>query len=294
MDIRIAKNAGFCFGVRRAIGMVEEALCGERPVYSLGPVIHNPQVISQLRARGLRLVDRLDEVREGVIVIQSHGTPLHTYRSLEERGLSFVDTTCPFVKKMHHQARSLMKDGYQLIIAGDANHSEITSLTDDPHFSGIVISRSTDLDGVKLSSRVGMISQTTQTIENFCAVSNRLLPHVNELKIFNTICDATITRQTEARRIAAGVEAMVVIGGRNSANTQRLVEICQESGCRTFWVETADELEPKMFEELETIGLTSGASTPEWTIKEVISRLESIKVKSSVTGHTLPAGGNSI
>jgi 4-hydroxy-3-methylbut-2-enyl diphosphate reductase len=291
MDVRIAEKAGFCFGVSRAIGMVEKALSGERPVYSLGPVIHNPQVIGRLRERGLQVVDNLEDAKDGVVVVRSHGAPLHTYQAVEERGFSIIDATCPFVKKMHHQARGLIREGYQLIIVGDGNHSEITSLTDDPGFRGIVVSRASELDGVKLSRRIGLISQTTQPMENFREVANRLLPVAGELKILNTICDSTITRQAEAREIAARVKTMVVIGGRNSANTRRLVEICQESGTRTVWVETAAEIDPEMFRDIESIGLTSGASTPEWIIKEVSDRLVSLREKDTIMALPSQQGG---
>jgi len=292
MRILVAEKAGFCFGVRRAIGMVEKALSVERPVYSLGPVIHNPQVIDRLRGRGLKLAEGLDDIPDGVVVIRSHGAPLSTYDSIRERGLSVVDATCPFVKKMHHQARSLIADGYQLIIVGDRNHSEITSLTEDPNFRGLVISRASELDGVRLSSRVGLISQTTQPMENLREVANRLLEEAAELKIFNTICDSTITRQLEVRDIAARVQAMVVIGGRNSANTRRLVEISQESGTLTFWVETADEIDPAQLEDLESVGLTAGASTPEWIIRDVVCRLESLGQTAPKEESPLPAGRN--
>jgi 4-hydroxy-3-methylbut-2-enyl diphosphate reductase len=270
--------------------MVEKALCDEQPVSSLGPVIHNPQVIGLLREKGLGLAERLEDVREGVVVIRSHGAPLSTYDSIREKGLKIIDATCPFVKKMHHQARSLIEDGYQLIIVGDSNHSEITSLTDDSNFSGVVISRAEELDGLRLSSKIGLISQTTQPMENLREVAGRLLPEATELKIFNTICDSTIARQLETREIAAQVQAMIVIGGRNSANTRRLVEICQESGARTFWVETASELEPEKLDSLHSIGLTAGASTPEWLIKEVIARLESPGSKGALVGSDLPLG----
>lgn len=276
MDVKVAKKAGFCFGVRRAIRMVENALAEKESVHSLGPVIHNPQVIGCLKEKGLKVVDSLADVKDGAVVIRSHGAPPHSYQSLQKKGLRIIDATCPFVKKMHRQARSLLEDGYQLIIVGDRSHPEITSLTDDPGFLGIVISRASELEGVELSRRVGLISQTTQPMENLREAANRLLPAVMDLKIFNTICDSTVTRQLEAREIAAQVQMMVVIGGRNSANTRRLVEICRESGAGTVWVEAAAEIDPQMFEGPESVGLTAGASTPEWIIKEVIARLDSL------------------
>lgn len=276
MELKTAEQAGFCFGVKRAVEMVEKALSGSEPVHALGPVIHNPQVVSRLRDRGLRNVNSLDEVRRGVVVIRSHGAPLGTCATIETKGLRAVDATCPFVKKMHRQARDLVTEGYQLIIVGDRNHSEITSLTEDPEFPGTVVEGVGDLDGLKLSRKIGLISQTTQSMDNFRKVADRLLPVAGEMKIMNTICDSTMTRQQEARQMAGGVEVMVVIGGRNSANTRRLVEICRESQTRTIWVETAGEIEPAMFAGTKSAGITAGASTPEWIIEEVAARIEEL------------------
>jgi 4-hydroxy-3-methylbut-2-enyl diphosphate reductase len=278
--VSTARHAGFCFGVKRAIRMVEKALGETGPVSSLGPVIHNPQVIRSLEEQGLRTVHGLDEVATGVVIIRSHGAPPYVYRTLEQRGLAFVDATCPFVKKMHAQARQLYREGYRVIIVGDRNHSEITSLTDDEHFEGIVVSCPEELEGLELGGRVGLISQTTQAIENFRAVADRILPQAAELRVLNTICDSTSTRQTEARELASRVDVMVVIGGRNSANTRRLTEICQETGTRTIWVETAGELTPELLGGAARVGVTAGASTPDWIIAEVIRRLA-----------TLPGGG---
>jgi len=293
-QVEVARHAGFCFGVKRAIRMVGEALAsGQGPVTSLGPVIHNPQVVRSLEEQGLRRAASIAEVAEGVVVVRSHGAPPHVHAELRERGLAVVDATCPFVKKMHRQARRLFRMGYQVVIVGDRNHSEITSLTEDPSFECLVAAGPADLDGVKLAGRIGLAAQTTQTQENFQAVANRILPNVLELRIFNTICDSTTTRQTEARELASRVEVMVVIGGRNSANTRRLAEICRETGTRTIWVETAGELSPELLGDAERIGLTAGASTPQWIITDVIRRLQSLPAGDLATGHTSPSGEES-
>jgi 4-hydroxy-3-methylbut-2-enyl diphosphate reductase len=292
--VEVARHAGFCFGVKRAIRMVEGALAsGTGPVTSLGPVIHNPQVVRSLEERGLRRAASLAEVETGVVVVRSHGAPPHVHAELQERGLAVVDATCPFVKKMHRQARRLFKKGYRVVIVGDRNHSEITSLTEDPGFECLVAAGPADLEGVKISGRVGLAAQTTQTQENFLAVADYLLPKVLELRIFNTICDSTTTRQTEARELARRSEVMVVIGGRNSANTRRLAEICKETGTRTIWVETADELSPGLIGEAERIGLTAGASTPQWIITAVIRRLQSLAPWGTDAGAYLPHGEES-
>jgi len=292
--VEVARHAGFCFGVKRAIRMVEEALAsGKGPVTSLGPVIHNPQVVSSLEKLGLRRAAELAEIAAGVVVVRSHGAPPHVHAEIAARGLAVVDATCPFVKKMHRQARRLFKMGYRVVIVGDRNHSEITSLTEDPDFACLVAAGPADLDGVKLEGRVGLAAQTTQTRENFQAVADRILPNVLELRIFNTICDSTTTRQTEARELARRVDAMVVIGGRNSANTRRLAEICKETGTRTIWVETAEELAPELFDSAERIGLTAGASTPQWIITDVIRCLQSLPSGGKSPGHTSPHGEES-
>jgi (E)-4-hydroxy-3-methyl-but-2-enyl pyrophosphate reductase len=291
-QVEVARHAGFCFGVKRAIRMVGEALAsGQGPVTSLGPVIHNPQVVRSLEEQGLRRAASLAEIPEGVVVIRSHGAPPHVHAELQERGLAVVDATCPFVKKMHRQARRLFQMGYRVVIVGDRNHSEITSLTEDPAFECLVAASPADLDGVKISGRVGLAAQTTQTRENFQAVADYLLPKVLELRIFNTICDSTTTRQTEARDLASRVEVMVVIGGRNSANTRRLAEICRATGTRTIWVETAGELSADLLGDAVRIGLTAGASTPQWIITDVIRSLQSLPAGDRTPGHTSPPGG---
>jgi len=287
--VEVARHAGFCFGVKRAIRMVEGALAsGTGPVTSLGPVIHNPQVVRSLEERGLRRAANLDEVVDGVVVVRSHGAPPHVHAELQQRGLAVVDATCPFVKKMHRQARRLFKRGYRVVIVGDRNHSEITSLTEDPSFECLVAAGPADLFGVKISGRVGLAAQTTQTQENFQAVADYLLPKALELRIFNTICDSTATRQAEARELARRSEVMVVIGGRNSANTRRLAEICKETGTRTIWIETADELSPELLGDAESIGLTAGASTPQWIITDVIRHLQSLPPGGAAAGSPLP------
>ena len=279
--VEVARNAGFCFGVKRAIRLVEDALAsGAGAVSSLGPGIHNPQVVASLKERGLRTVATLDEVPEGTVVIRSHGAPPHVYEAIAARGLAAVDATCPFVKKMHRQAAQLVHEGYRLVIVGDRNHSEITSLTEDPAVDGIVVSGPADLEGVKLPPRVGIVAQTTQAVENLRAVADRILPRALELRIFNTICDSTATRQTEARELAGRADAMVVIGGRNSANTRRLAEICRETGTPTVWVETADELTADALGDAARIGLTAGASTPDWIIQEVIRRISTLPARA--------------
>ncbi len=291
-EVEVARHAGFCFGVKRAIRLVEEALAaGGSPVTSLGPVIHNPQVVASLERQGLRQAANLDEIPAGVVVIRSHGAPPRVHAEIEARGLRVVDATCPFVKKMHRQARKLFHDGYRVVIVGERNHSEITSLTEDPHFQGLVVAGPAELDGLRITGRVGLTAQTTQTHENFQAVANRLLPRVLELRIFNTICDSTATRQTEARELARRVDTMVVIGGRNSANTRRLAEICRETGTRTLWVETAAELSPELFAEPGRVGLTAGASTPEWLITDVIRSIEALRMEGAGAGADLPSRG---
>jgi 4-hydroxy-3-methylbut-2-enyl diphosphate reductase len=291
-QVEVARHAGFCFGVRRAIRLVEEALAaGRGPVTSLGPVIHNPQVVRALEAHGLQRAADVGEVAGGVVVIRSHGAPPRVHAECAARGLEVVDATCPFVKKMHRQARRLHQEGYRVVIVGDRTHSEITSLTEDPEFRGLVVAGPDELAGAKISGRIGLTAQTTQTHENLQAVAGRILPQVIELRVFNTICDSTATRQTEARELAARADVMVVIGGRNSANTRRLAEICRETGTRTVWVETADELSPELVGDAARVGLTAGASTPEWIITDVLRRLETLPAGVLGAGTHLPSGG---
>lgn len=277
MRIITAARAGFCFGVERAVSMARRALAESRgPVFSLGPIIHNPQVVKELADAGLVVVDTLDQVDSGTVVIRSHGAAASVYQEAARKNLTVLDATCPFVKKMHGLARGLAREGYTVVLLGEANHPEIKSLLDDPGFSPLVVTSREELLQRRLGKRVGLISQTTQSQELFREVAGTLLTVAREMKIHNTICDSTQQRQDESLAIARQVEAMLVIGGRNSANTRRLYELCQMAGTPTHHLEVPEELQPGWLQGKGTVGITAGASTPKRLIVEAVEKIKTL------------------
>lgn len=276
MKVIIADQAGVCFGVKRALDLVaEEAKRGE-PLATLGPLIHNPQVVNKLEAQGVRVVRNVSEA-QGAIVMPSHGVPRDVVKAAEDAGLRVIDATCPFVARVHQRVEALASDGYLVVVVGDAGHSEVKAIVSAAGGNAVVISSPEEAESRDWSgTRVGIVSQTTQTPERFGDIVGRIAARAKEVTAYNTICYATHDRQTAARELASRVEAMFVVGGRNSANTNRLAEICREAGIPTYHIETAGEIDPAWVSGLQTVGLTAGASTPEWIIEEVKARLESL------------------
>ncbi len=281
MEVVIAENAGFCFGVKRAVKMAfdaAEAEVGE--VRSLGPLIHNPQEVARLAEKGVAQVEMLDQIKGGTVILRSHGVSSpQIIDDAEEKGLKVIDATCPFVTNAQKYAKQLVEEGYQVVMVGDRNHPETKSVAG--HAGGeILITESFEEIKKYLNKfskkRIGIISQTTQTYERFSQLVVKCLQICEEVKVFNTICYATEDRQTEAQEMAGTVDAFVVVGGKNSANTTHLADICREKGVRVFHVETANEIEKAWFLDVEKVGVTAGASTPDWLIQDVVSSLKGI------------------
>jgi 4-hydroxy-3-methylbut-2-enyl diphosphate reductase len=283
MKIIRAENAGFCFGVKRAMKLAFEAASNsEKPIHSLGPLIHNPQQVEFLVQKGVHVVSDLDALNSGeTLIIRSHGTHPAVLEEAAAKGLKIVDATCPFVVKAQRLAQNLSAEGYQVIIVGEGNHPEVIGIMGFAGGKARVVEKASDLDRSPVEPRVGVIAQTTQSLDNFREVVSALVEKSDELKVFNTICHATTDRQEAALDIARKVELMIVIGGHNSANTSRLASLCLGSGVQTHHIETADELEASWLEGITTVGITAGASTPEWVIEDVIDELRSLGVKNS-------------
>lgn len=279
LEITTAEEAGFCFGVKRAIDMAMEAVQDESDikVYTLGPIIHNPQVVEKLEELGIRSVEDLSEIDTGVIIIRSHGVEPKTIEEAENKGLTIIDATCPYVKKAQKNAQLLMEEGYQTLIYGDQNHPEVKGILGATDHKALIIEDKSDLDEIDLQSRVGIVAQTTKSPASFKKLIGLLLGRVKELKIYNTICNTTQVRQSGAENLADDVEIMFVIGGFNSANTNRLAEICSNTGTPTYHIETANDIEWSWLENIKRIGITAGASTPDWLIKEVIQAMSEEK-----------------
>ena len=276
MDIIRAKNAGFCFGVDKAVKRAFEH-SEEDKVFTYGELIHNQQVIDELSRKGIRAVSRVEELSEGdKVIIRAHGIGERTYEDLEARKVKILDATCIYVKRIHEIVKAKHREGYQILIAGDASHPEVIGINGWCQNEGIIVSSADEIESWEYQDKkVCIVAQTTFKMakyEDICEVIKKKFAFA--LK-FDTICNATVLRQTEAEKLSRNVDIMIVIGGRNSSNTQKLYEICSGNCPETYLVESADEL-PDIKKELKTVGITAGASTPEWVIKEVIFHMEDL------------------
>lgn len=276
MRIYLADKAGFCFGVKRAISTAFKA-AGKGRVYCLGPLIHNPQEVERLRREGVETVNDFSALEQGdSLIIRSHGVPPQVLAQVREKGLVVIDLTCPFVGKAQRDAASLNKEGYQVVVVGEKKHPEVQSILGYAGDNAVVVEASGDLEKLTLQTRVGVVAQTTQSYGNFSEIVLTLLRISKELKVFNTICSSTKERQDAARVLADQVDVMIVVGGRNSANTTRLASLCRETGKPAHHIEVADEIQPEWLASCETVGVTAGASTPDWIVEAVIERLKKL------------------
>jgi 4-hydroxy-3-methylbut-2-en-1-yl diphosphate reductase len=276
VEILIAKMAGFCFGVKRAIDMAF-TLSKKGGVYTYGPLIHNPQVIEKLRERGVDMTDNLDRDDIRTLLIRTHGIPYDFLKKTVTAGYDVVDATCPFVKKAQYYAKLLRKEGYQVVILGDREHPEVKGLMS---YAGkdVIITDGETL--TRLKKKVGIVVQTTQPIERLKRLLGIVIQQSKEIKVYNTICDSTALRLKETEELARKVDAMIVVGGKNSANTTQLAHLCRSLHIRTCHIETADEMKEEWFREVNKVGITAGASTPEWIIEDVKKRIQDIGGRS--------------
>ena len=273
----VAEEAGACFGVERALRMVcERARDASVPVHTLGPLIHNPLVVAELQGEGVDVVNDPVEAKPGdVLFMRTHGVTPETERRARDCGLEVVDATCPFVKKVHRAVERLASEGYQVIVVGEKGHPEVEgTLGHDP--GAMVVGCPADLDGLSLGRRVGLVVQTTLAVQTLREVVDALVGRCEELRLIDTICDATSKRQAAAAALATEADVMVVVGGKNSANTTHLADICAGHCARTYHVESADELDAAMFAGTELVGITAGASTPATHIEMARKRIEQL------------------
>lgn len=277
----IADNAGFCFGVKRAMNMAWEELISneDKKVYALGPLIHNKQAVSKYEEKGLITVDSMEQIEEGNLemIIRSHGVAKKIYDEAEIRKIDIIDTTCPFVKKIHQIVNKSYNEGKQVLVLGDKDHPEIIGINGWCMDKAIIAKTLEDVKKIDLNSdkKYIVVAQTTMNEKEF----EKIIDYINSIdlniEIENTICSATRVRQQSARNLSKKVDVMVVIGGKHSSNTQKLVKICKEV-VDTLAIETSEELKNIDFNNYETIGVTAGASTPDWIIQDTISYLENL------------------
>jgi len=282
LRIKKAENAGFCFGVRRAINLTEKTAGKESKVYTLGPVIHNPQEVKRLEKKGIKALKDPKKVKSGSIILRTHGIPFNLHKRLEEnKNINVIDAACPFVKRAQNTVKRLSTDikskDKTIIVVGEKVHPEVVALVSYGNGKCIVVENIKEAQKLRVSGGLNIVSQTTQTPENFNNIV-RVLKKRYKTKVYNTICKATLDRQKAAEKLAKSVDLMIVIGGKNSGNTTRLAQICSEK-TKTYHIETACSIKEKWFKNVNSVGLSAGASTPDWIIKEIEMRIKEVGAK---------------
>lgn len=280
MQVKVAKSAGFCFGVQRAVDTVyEQVERGIRPIYTYGPIIHNEVVVQDLEEKGVRVInsrEELEALTEGTVIIRSHGVGKEIYDLIREKGLNCVDATCPFVKKIHRTVEKESAAGKQIVIVGNDRHPEVEGIKGWCQTEAHVIESAEQAEQFEVpeSVPVCIVSQTTFNYNKFKDLVEILDKKRYDKIVVNTICNATEERQTEARQIAGEVDAMIVIGGSHSSNTQKLFEICRKECENTYYIQTVHDLDLEVLRSTGLVGITAGASTPKKIIEEVQKRCQ--------------------
>ncbi len=277
----VARTAGFCFGVKRAMEIVEEHLRSDvRPIYTYGPIIHNEEVVRDLEERGvivLRSEEELAGVRQGTVILRSHGVPERIYRLLENNGVHYVDVTCPFVSKIHKIVREQNRAGRRVLIVGNAEHPEVEGICGWADERTRVMNCIEDFESFNLDKKepLSIVSQTTFNLNKFKELVEKIMEKGYDITVLNTICNATQERQAEAGQIAKSVDAMIVIGGKSSSNTRKLYDICHQECKNTYYIQTLKDLKPDTTITVRNVGITAGASTPKSIIEEVHTNVRS-------------------
>ena len=271
MQVRLAESAGFCFGVKRAVEMAEQSLQETRPWFSLGSLVHNKYVTGYLHQLGLNEIENVDSIIEpdAGVIIRTHGVDKYTIEKLNAKGYKVVDATCPRVKHIHNLAVGLVQDNFDIVVFGDKEHPEVIGICGWCEQKGQVAASSEEFRSLSLGSKVAVVSQTTRDKNEYYQIIKSIPKDINELRFYNTICTATQKRQEASYQLSFQVDLMLVIGDRKSSNTFVLFKECKKAGVQTYQIENGDEINPKWFEGVQSVGITAGASTPEWIIKEV-------------------------
>lgn len=275
MNVILAKNAGFCFGVKRAVDTVYEQLGADQPIYTFGPIIHNEEVVRDLKEREVTVINDIEELEQkppGTVVIRAHGVEKGVCEEIKRRGFSIIDATCPFVLKIHRLVERYSGEGCQIVIVGNEDHPEVKGIRSwsDAACTQVIASREDALAfTADRGKKVCIVSQTTFNYKKFQELVEIIKEKGYDIIVLNTICNATEERQTEALAVAKQVDAMIVIGGRNSSNTQKLFEICKNECNNTYYIQTVKDLDLAKLGSVDNVGITAGASTPNKIIEEV-------------------------
>jgi len=277
MEIKVAENAGFCFGVMRALNIAKKVRNeSDKDVYTFGPLIHNMQAVKKMEEEGIHPIYNLSDINPPAkIIIRSHGVPPQAVKEAEKKGFDVIDATCPFVRRVQKFAMELKNEGYRVIVFGDDEHPEVKGIIGYADGKAETMNlKHTPI--FNANEKIGLVSQTTQSVKSFIKAVGYVVERVQEAKIYNTICSATYLRQKSTEDLGKEVETMIVVGGRMSANTGRLAEMSRSQGCETHHIEIGNELKREWFIDKEKVGVTAGASTPTWIIEDVIEGIKKI------------------
>lgn len=276
MEVRLAKSAGFCFGVKKAMEKVYARIEEDKgtPIYTFGPIIHNEEVVKELEQKGVKVIESIDELKsleKGIIIIRSHGIAKNVQEQMEEAGFTCVDATCPFVKRIHNIVAKESEKGSKIIIIGNAGHPEVEGIRGWSSSETVVIENEQMAEAftAEKKEKICIVSQTTFNYNKFKDIVEIFREKGYDINVVNTICNATEERQTEARAIASEADVMIVIGGKHSSNTRKLYEICQKECTNTHFIQTLDDLNLEVPKSVRLVGITAGASTPNNIIEEV-------------------------
>ena len=275
MRIEKARSYGFCFGVKRAVEIAEDS----KNAVTLGPLIHNPLEIERLAKNyNVKFVNDIDEIDENIkrVIVRTHGIPKQKLQKLKEKNIEVIDATCPFVKKPQEIVEEMSKLGYDIVIFGDKNHPEIQGVMSYcVHDRVFVVLNPEELKNIRLKDKVATVAQTTRKLEDYLKITNHIIAQCKEARIFNTICNATFENQDAVRELSKKADIMIIVGGKNSSNTKQLYNIAKEN-CESYLVESENELNPEWFNNKKLCGISAGASTPEWLVEKIISKIKEI------------------
>ncbi len=274
LKIELASNYGFCFGVKRAIKMAENA----KDASTIGPLIHNNEEINRLKINfNVKTLNGISELQdEKKVIIRTHGIPKNDLEKLNASKIDVIDATCPFVTKPQQICEKMSQDGYDIVIFGDENHPEVKGVKSYANGNVFVILEEEELENIKLSQKVAVVSQTTRKVEKFMQIVNYLISRVKEVRVFNTICNATFENQEAVKNLSKKADVMIVIGGKNSSNTKQLYLIAKNFCEDSYLIESENEINSEWFEGKQLCGVSAGASTPDWIIQKVINKIEKI------------------
>lgn len=277
MKVTLARGSGFCFGVRDAVQMAHESAADFGKVYMLGDIVHNEHVVNHLDESGVVVVDKLTDVKNAPVLFRAHGTSTEVWDKAKKMDLNIIDATCPLVTQIHEEVKELEKEGRQIFIIGDHGHDEVIGISSQVE-NATILSKPEEAESLRKMKKIGVVSQSTQTIENVQEIINILITKATDFRFINTICFPTTRNQEAIKELAANNDIMIIIGSYTSANTKRLTSISKKINSDTYQVQTADEMLSEWFEGKDTVGVSAGASTPDQLIQKVISKLNEISV----------------